>query len=143
MWGALSDGGRVCSLLVQLLLDLTKAVTLGSKSRRTHDYILLSFQTPPTWRPRYLQVYLRPAGTRWFSYTPGHWVPFSSSHKTRRAAVENIVHLSIVGSVQTQHFCKQRLAVKVLTLDFLLLFRSVASVDRRYHLHWVKFGQLG
>jgi hypothetical protein len=32
----------VCNLLVQLLLGLARAVTLGSKSRRTHGHILLS-----------------------------------------------------------------------------------------------------
>jgi hypothetical protein len=34
--------GRVCNLLVQLLLGLARAVTLGPKSSRTHDHILLS-----------------------------------------------------------------------------------------------------
>jgi hypothetical protein len=34
--------GWVCNLLVQLLLGLARAVTLGSKSSRTHDYILIS-----------------------------------------------------------------------------------------------------
>jgi hypothetical protein len=34
--------GQVCNLLVQLLLGLARAVTLGSKSRRTHGHILLS-----------------------------------------------------------------------------------------------------
>jgi hypothetical protein len=34
--------GWVCNLLVQLLLVLARAVTLGSKSRRTRDHILLS-----------------------------------------------------------------------------------------------------
>jgi hypothetical protein len=34
---------RVCNLLVQLLLSLARAVTLGSKSRRTHGHILLSY----------------------------------------------------------------------------------------------------
>jgi hypothetical protein len=34
--------GRICNLLVQLLLGLARAVTLGSKSRRTHEHILLS-----------------------------------------------------------------------------------------------------
>jgi hypothetical protein len=34
--------GRVCNLLVQLLLGLARAVTLGPKSRRTHGHILLS-----------------------------------------------------------------------------------------------------
>jgi hypothetical protein len=33
--------GQVCNLLVQLLLGLARAVTLGSKSRRTHGHILL------------------------------------------------------------------------------------------------------
>jgi hypothetical protein len=32
----------VCNLLVQLLLGLARAVTLGSKSRRSHGHILLS-----------------------------------------------------------------------------------------------------
>jgi hypothetical protein len=34
--------GRVSDLLVQLFLGLARAVTLGSKSRRTHGHILLS-----------------------------------------------------------------------------------------------------
>jgi hypothetical protein len=34
--------GRVCNLLVQLLLGLARAATLRSKFSRTHDYILLS-----------------------------------------------------------------------------------------------------
>jgi hypothetical protein len=44
--------GRVCNLLVQLLLDLARAVTLVSKSRRTHDHILLShLRLPQPGRP--------------------------------------------------------------------------------------------
>jgi hypothetical protein len=34
--------GRVCNLFVQLLLGLARAVTLGSKSRKTYSHILLS-----------------------------------------------------------------------------------------------------
>jgi hypothetical protein len=34
--------GRVCNLLIQVLLSHTSAVTLGSKSRRNWDHILLS-----------------------------------------------------------------------------------------------------
>jgi hypothetical protein len=34
--------GQVCNLLIQLLLGLARAVTLGSKSLRTHGHILLS-----------------------------------------------------------------------------------------------------
>jgi hypothetical protein len=44
--------GRVCNLLVQLLLDLARDVTLGSKSRRTHGHILLShLRLPQPGRP--------------------------------------------------------------------------------------------
>jgi hypothetical protein len=39
--------GWVCNLLVQLLLGLARAVTLGPKSLRTHDHILLSHLTLP------------------------------------------------------------------------------------------------
>jgi hypothetical protein len=66
--------GRVCNVLVQLLLDLARAVTLGSKSRRTHSHILLSSETLPIWRAR--SPYLYPPGTGWPSYTPGYWVVF-------------------------------------------------------------------
>jgi hypothetical protein len=73
----------VCNLLVQLLLDLARAVTLGSKSRRTQrPYLTVSSETPPIWRASF--PYLSPPGTRWPSYTPGHWVPFLSPLTTRR-----------------------------------------------------------
>jgi hypothetical protein len=39
--------GLVCNLLVQLLLGLVRAVTLGSKSGRTHGHILLSLWDSP------------------------------------------------------------------------------------------------
>jgi hypothetical protein len=34
--------GWICNILIQLFLVLPRAVTLGSKSRRTHDHLLLS-----------------------------------------------------------------------------------------------------
>jgi hypothetical protein len=44
--------GRVCNLLVQLLSGLARAVTLGSKSLRTHGHILLShLRLPQLGRP--------------------------------------------------------------------------------------------
>jgi hypothetical protein len=70
-WGAPSlTRGRVCNLLLQF------AVTLQSKSRRTHDillshlrsYFTVSYETPPTWRAR--SLYLYPPGTKCPSYTP-------------------------------------------------------------------------
>jgi hypothetical protein len=63
--------GYVCNLLVQLLLGLVRAVTLGSEFHRTHDHIP-SHLRPPTWRAR--SPYLYPPGTGWPCYTPGHWV---------------------------------------------------------------------
>jgi hypothetical protein len=35
-------------------------------------YFTVSSETPPTWRARF--PYLYPPGTRWLSYTPGHWI---------------------------------------------------------------------
>jgi hypothetical protein len=37
--------GWVCNLLIQVLLGLANAATLGSKSSRTRDHTLLSFET--------------------------------------------------------------------------------------------------
>jgi hypothetical protein len=63
--------GRVCNLLVQLLLGLARSVTLGSKSSQNSlPYFTVSSETPPTWRARF--PYLYPPGTGWPSYTPGH-----------------------------------------------------------------------
>jgi hypothetical protein len=49
-------------------------------------FYCLWFVTPPTWRTR--SQYLYPPGTGLPSYTPRHWVPFSSPPTTRRATVE-------------------------------------------------------
>jgi hypothetical protein len=86
--GALSlTRGRVCRL--QLLLALAGAVILGSESLGTCDHILLSQiwdPPPPTWRASSSHLY--PPGTGWPSYTPKHWVSFSSPPTTRRTTVE-------------------------------------------------------
>jgi hypothetical protein len=49
-------------------------------------FYCLRFETSPTWRGR--SPYLYPPGTGWPSYTPRHWVPFSSPPSTRRDTVE-------------------------------------------------------
>jgi hypothetical protein len=69
-WALSLTRKRVCRL--QFLLVLASAV--------------LRFEIPPTWRAR--SPYLYPPGTGWPSYTPRHWVLFSSSPTTRRATVE-------------------------------------------------------
>jgi hypothetical protein len=45
-------------------------------------FYCLRFETPSTWSSRF--PYLHPTGTDWPSYTPRHWVPFSSPHTTRQ-----------------------------------------------------------
>jgi hypothetical protein len=75
------------SVVNNLLLVLVSAVILRSETRGTHDHIYcLRFETSPTWRTRPSCLY--PAGTWWPSYTPRHWVPFSSPPMTHRATVE-------------------------------------------------------
>jgi hypothetical protein len=74
--------GQVCNLPYKLLLDLARAVTLGSKSRRTHGHILLSHLRLP--QPGGPGPPLYPPGTGWPSYTPGHWVQFPLPLTTRR-----------------------------------------------------------
>jgi hypothetical protein len=78
--------GRVCNLL--LLLVLASAVPFLSESCGTLDHILLSqfLRLPQTWRTR--SPYLYPTGTGWPRYTPGHCVPFPLPLTTRRATVK-------------------------------------------------------
>jgi hypothetical protein len=56
--------GRVCNILVQLLPDLVRAVTLESKFRRTHDHILLSHLRLPKPEVKWSEVNLRPTVSR-------------------------------------------------------------------------------
>jgi hypothetical protein len=85
MWGSLRDDRRVCSF--QLFLDLARAVVLRSESCRTHYHILLSqTETFPSWRARFVYLYL--PGTGWSSYSPRHGVPFSPLKSTLRATVK-------------------------------------------------------
>jgi hypothetical protein len=46
-------------------------------------FYCIRFETPPTWRAR--SPYLFPSGRWWPSYTPRHWIPFSSPPTTLRA----------------------------------------------------------
>jgi hypothetical protein len=75
--------GWVCSL--QLLLVFT--VILRSESRGTHDHSLLPQVRDSPNLEGQVPVFI-PPGTGWPSYTPRHWVPFSSSPTTRRVTVE-------------------------------------------------------
>jgi hypothetical protein len=78
--------GWVCHL--QLLLALASTVIPRSESRGTHNHILQSqIRDSPTWRGKSPYLFLYPLGIGWPSYTPRHWVPFSSPPTTRRATV--------------------------------------------------------
>jgi hypothetical protein len=88
-WAPSLTRAWVCNLLVQLLLGLARAVTLGSKSCRTHDHVLLSHLRPPQHGGPGPRIYitrnmptgtgfpfrrlLRLAGLRWrYSNPPPH-----------------------------------------------------------------------
>jgi hypothetical protein len=49
----------------------------------------VSFETPPTWRPRF--PFLYPPGTGWHSYTPGHLVNRVRSNIITQAAIHWVV----------------------------------------------------
>jgi hypothetical protein len=66
---------------------LTKIFTPGSSTILMHVAVLLSqIWDFPNLEGR--SPYLYPSGTGWPSYTPRHWVPFSSPPTTRMATVE-------------------------------------------------------
>jgi hypothetical protein len=72
-WAPFLTRERVCNL--QCNHSIVR-VTQNPK-----PYFTVSSETPATWRARF--PYLYPPGTGWPSYTPGHWVPFTSSLMTR------------------------------------------------------------
>jgi hypothetical protein len=101
-------------------------------------FYYLRFETPPTWRAR---SYLYPLGIVWPSYTPRHWVPFSSPSTTRRATVEVFEPASMRGHHQSQSQVKVTLRLTVsqavslafvphlgLMTRYLLLFDSYGLV---------------
>jgi hypothetical protein len=78
--------GQVYNLLYNSFWALQSSHSWVEVSQNSRPYFTVSSETPPTWRARF--PYLYPPGTRWPSYTPGHWVPFLSPLTTRRAMVE-------------------------------------------------------
>jgi hypothetical protein len=64
--------GRVCNL--QCNHSIVRV------AQNPKPYFTLSSETPPIWRVRF--PYLYPPRTGWPSYTPGHWVLFTSSLTT-------------------------------------------------------------
>jgi hypothetical protein len=86
MWGAFSDE-RMGLLFINCCWSSPAQSFSGpGPTGLIIIFYSLRFETRPTWRAR--SPYLYPPGTGWPSYTPRHWVPFSSPPKTRRATVE-------------------------------------------------------
>jgi hypothetical protein len=78
--------GRVCNLLTIASGPCQSSHTWVEVPQNSRPYFTASSETPPTCKARFPYLYL--PGTRWPSYTPGHWVPFLSPLTTRRATVE-------------------------------------------------------
>jgi hypothetical protein len=72
-WAPSLTRGQVCNL--QCNHSIVRV------AQNPKPYLTVSSETPTTWRARF--PYLYPPGTGWPSYTPGHWVPFTSSLSTR------------------------------------------------------------
>jgi hypothetical protein len=79
--------GRCCRL--QLLLALASTVVLRSEYGGTHNHISLSQTRDFPKLEGQVPVFISPPPeTGWHSYSPRHWVPFSSPPTTRRATVK-------------------------------------------------------
>jgi hypothetical protein len=63
-----------------------RSFMVQSPSALVTIFYCLRFEIRPTWVST--SQYLYTLGTGWPSYTPRHWVPFSSPPATRRATVE-------------------------------------------------------
>jgi hypothetical protein len=73
----------VCHL--HLSLAFNSAVILRSELAGHTTFHSIGLETPLTWRAK--SPYLYAPGPGWSSYTPRHWLPFSSPPTTRRAMV--------------------------------------------------------
>jgi hypothetical protein len=96
MWGALSDERTNLSL---------HSFSGSSLAELMNIFYCLRFEALPTWRSR--SPYLYPPGTGWPSYTPRHWVPFSSPLTTRRATVEVFELVSIWGGYAVYKYIRR------------------------------------
>jgi hypothetical protein len=74
--------GWVCNLLLQLLLGLARAVTLGSKSHRTHDEILLSHLRLPQLQGPGSHIYI-PQEQSGPVIPPGTGFPYVTSYDSQ------------------------------------------------------------
>jgi hypothetical protein len=72
-WPSLEDSARfACSVVIHTLRFSLLRISQHQFAEQGHHPCV----QPPTWRAR--PPYLYPPVTRWPSYTPRHWVPFSS-----------------------------------------------------------------
>jgi hypothetical protein len=101
-------------------------------------FYCLTFETPPTWKAR--SPYLCPLGTGWPSYTPRHWVPYSSPPTTRRATVEVFEAASIRGT-SIQRVFNTSVRTSEVTLRLLYKAQPVNAVKGNNRcLLWKSYG---
>jgi hypothetical protein len=80
-WAPSLTRGRVCNL--QCNHSMVRV------AQNPKPYFTVSSETPPTCRVRF--PYLYPQGTGWPSYTPRHWVLFTSSLTTRAVCTAQVI----------------------------------------------------
>jgi hypothetical protein len=86
MWGALPEKRMGLSFTICCWPSPVQLLSGPNSAGFMTTLYCLRFMTPPTWRTR--SPYLYSPGTGWPSYTPRHWVPFSSPPMPCRAMVE-------------------------------------------------------
>jgi hypothetical protein len=112
------------------MLVLASAVILRSESHGTHDHILLSqIRDSPNLEGQ-VPVFISPK-TWWPSYTPRHWVPFSSPPTTHRATVEVFDPASTRDSLTTQNQSSE------LVVQTLLVITSRHGPGRKHPVYIV------
>jgi hypothetical protein len=94
--------GRVCNLLVQLLLGLARAVTLGTKSRRTNDHILLSHLRLPQPEGPDPRIYI-PQEQGGPVIPPGTGFPFVTSYDSQGSGGGILTRLHMGPKILRRH----------------------------------------
>lgn len=86
--------------------SLAQSFSVPSPARRMTLFYCLKFENSQTCRARYPYLYL--PGTRWLSYNPKHWVPFSSTPTTHRTSV-----CVFARKQHGKHFPEQRIHAEI------------------------------
>jgi hypothetical protein len=100
-------------------------------------FYCLRFKTTPTWRAR--SPYLYPPRTGWSSYTPRHWVLFSSLRTIRRATVEAFKPASARG-LKTESESELLYHWQITGNQFVLALKPLSVRERDFLPNdWISF----